>query len=51
MLSCLDVSQSKLNNHKNRIHERALRIVYQDYNSTFGERLAKDCSFKIHDHN
>ena len=26
----------KLNNHINRIHERALRTVYQDHNSTFG---------------
>ena len=25
----------KLNNHINRIHERALSIVYQDHNSTF----------------
>ena len=41
----------KLNNHINRIHERALRIVYQDHNSTFEELLAKDGSFKIHDRN
>ena len=31
----------KLNNHINRIHERALRIVYQDYNSTFDEHCVK----------
>ena len=37
----------KLNNHMNCIHERALRIVFQDHNSTF----AKDGSFKIHDRN
>ena len=37
----------KLNNHINRIHERALRIVYQDHNSTFEELLAKDRSFKF----
>ena len=39
----------KLNNHINRIHERALRIAYQDHNSTFKELLAKDGSSKIHD--
>ena len=39
----------KLNNHLNRIHERALRIEYQDHSSTFNELLAKDSSFKIHD--
>ena len=41
--------QRKLNNHINRIHERALRIVYQDHNSTFEKLLSKDSSFKIHD--
>ena len=41
----------KLNNHINRIHERALRIAYQDHSSTFNELLAKDSSFKIHDRN
>ena len=35
----------KLNNHINRIHERALRNVYQDHNSTFEELLAKEGSF------
>ena len=37
--------------HINRIHKRALRIVFQDYNPTFEELLAKDGSFKIHDRN
>ena len=41
----------KLNNHKKRIHERALRIVNQVYNATFDELLAKDSFFKIHDCN
>ena len=41
----------KLNNHTNRIHERALRIAYQGHSSTFNELLAKDSSFKIHDRN
>ena len=39
----------KLNNHANR--KRALKIVYQDDNSTFEELLEKYVSFEIHDHN
>ena len=39
----------KLNNHTNRIHEKALRIAYQGHNSAFNERLAKDSFFKTHD--
>ena len=38
----------KLNSYINRIHERALRILYQDHNSTLEELLAKDGYFKIH---
>ena len=41
----------KLNNRINRIRERALRIAYQDHNSTFNDFLAKDGSFKIPDRN
>ena len=41
----------KQNHHINRIHERALRVVYKDYNSSFDELLEKDNSFKIHDRN
>ena len=41
----------KFKNQINRIHERALRIAYQGYNSTFNELLAKDGSCKIHDCN
>ena len=41
----------KLNNHINHVHRRALRIAYQDHNSTFNELLAKDGSFKINDRN
>ena len=40
-----------LNNHINRIHERALQIVCQDHNSTFDELLAEDGFFIIHDRN
>ena len=37
-----------MNNKINRIHERALRIVYSDYSSKFDELLKKDGSFSIH---
>ena len=40
----------KLNNRRNVIHKRALRIVFQDNNPMF-EELLQDGSFKIHDHN
>ena len=36
------------NNKINKLHERALRIVYYDYNSKFEEFLTKDGSFTIH---
>ena len=41
----------KLNNRINHIHERALRLVYKDYTSTFDELLLKDNSFRIHHRN
>ena len=41
----------KLINHIPRIHERALKIVYQDHSSTFDELLGTDGSFKIHGRN
>ena len=41
----------KLNNRINKIHERALRLVYKDYISSFDDLLAKDNSFKIHQRN
>ena len=37
-----------LNNKVNHIHERALRIVYQDFQSSFSALLVKDNSFSIH---
>jgi len=40
-----------LNNKINRIHERALRIVYRDDISTFDDLLKKDNSFCIHHRN
>ena len=39
------------NNKINRIHERALKTVYFDYNSSFNELLDKDGSFTIHQKN
>ena len=41
----------KLNSWINRIHEKALRIVYQDYLSSFAELLEKDNSTTIHNKN
>lgn len=39
-------------NHKiNRLHERALRIAYKDYESSFYELLEKDCTVTIHQRN
>jgi hypothetical protein len=41
----------KLNNRINRLHERALRVVYKDDNLTFEQLLEKDNSFTIHERN
>ena len=40
-----------MNTKVNRIHERALRLVYQDYHSTFDELLDKDNSLCFHHRN
>ena len=40
-----------LNNKINRLHGKALRIVYGDYKSKFDELLEKDSSFSIHHRN
>ena len=40
-----------LNRRINRIHERALRIVYKDYTSTFEELLVKNSSVCTHHRN
>ena len=39
------------NNKINKFHKRALRLVYNDYNSKFEELLTKDSSFTIHHQN
>ena len=41
----------KLNNRINKIHERALRIVYNDDLSSFDELLNRGSSFTIHSRN
>ena len=41
----------RMNRRINRIHERALRLVYEDYASSFNELLAKDKSISIHHRN
>ena len=41
----------KLNHRNNSIHEKALRVTYQDYQSTFLQLLQKDNSVTIHQRN
>ena len=41
----------KLNLRINKLHERALRLVYKDKNLTFEQLLEKDKAFTIHDRN
>merc|ERR1712074_69682 len=41
----------KLNHRINRLHERALRIVYDDYESSFQKLLEISNSFTIHERN
>ena len=40
-----------LNNRINRLHERALRLVYTDPSLTFDKLLRKDNSFQVHHRN
>ena len=40
-----------MHNRINKIHERALRIVYNDDQSSFDELLNRDSSFTIHERN
>ena len=42
------VHSRTLSNKINRLHKRALRIVYSDYKSSFCELPEKDKSFSIH---
>ena len=40
-----------VNNRINKLHFRALRLIYRDYNATFEELLVKDESATIHQRN
>ena len=40
-----------INNKINKLHERALRVVYKDESCTFEDLLAKDNSFTVHERN
>ena len=42
---------TKMNSKINRLHERALRIAYKDYSSSFATFLEKDRSVTIHEKN
>ena len=37
--------------HTQKLHERALRVVYKNRDLTFQQLLEKDNSFKIHERN
>ena len=41
----------KINNRINRIHERALRLIYNDYTSSFDDLLTKNNAFTVHERN
>ena len=41
----------KLNKRINKIHERGLRMVYEDYTSSFDELLKTDGSVTVHHRN
>ena len=41
----------KLNARINRLHERALRVVYKGFDSFFEERLMRDSSTTLHQQN
>ena len=49
-LVCMFCSRSS-NNRINHLHERALRIVYNDPSSRFEDLLVKDNSVSIHHRN
>ena len=37
-----------MNNKTNRLHERCLKVIYDDKTSSFADLLAKDGSVTIH---
>ena len=44
-------SHREINQKINKLHERALRVVYKNNNLTFEQLLYKDKSFTIHERN
>ena len=51
LVSCLLMVREQWNKKINRIHERALRLVYQNYTSSFHELLKNDKSLSFHHRN
>ena len=47
----MKATTSKVNSKTNHLQERSLRIVYNDYITSFEDLLKKDNSFKIHHKN
>ena len=47
----MDVSQQEMQKRIDKLHERALRVVYKDENLTFEQLLEKDEGFTIHERN
>ena len=45
------LNSRSLNNKINRLHERALKIVYSDYKSSFNTLLEMDGSYSVHHRN
>ena len=45
------INRIELNNRINKLHERSLRIVYQDNKASFDELLKRDESFTVHQRN
>ena len=41
----------QINNKISHLHERALRMIYEDSTSSFDTLLEKDMSFSVHDRN
>ena len=47
----LDIQHVYINHRINRLHERALKIPYNNYTSTFDEVLVQEDSVNIHQRN
>ena len=49
--ACVDVLQRGMNMKINHVHKRALRLVYNDYQSSFEVLLKNDKSISVHHRN